>query len=62
MTSSSSSNGPSGIVSGAQGLGLQLDLLDPEPVATSFGGQAADLSHESLGVGLQPTVQATSCR
>ena len=45
---------------GAERAGLKLDLLDPEPLATSFGGQAANLGHESLRVGLQSTVQG--CR
>ena len=56
-TSSSSSIGPSGIVTARRRPGLKLDPLDPEPVATPFGGQAADLGHESLGVGVQPAVQ-----
>ncbi len=42
---------------GEKRAGVKLDPLDPEPVATSFGGQAANLGHESLGVGLQSAVQ-----
>ena len=37
--------------------GLKLDLLDPEPVAAAFGGEAADLGDESLRLGVQPAVQ-----
>ena len=42
---------------GARPPGLKLDPLDPEPVAAPFGGEAADLGHEPLRIGVQTIVQ-----